>query len=180
VTSSSSASRSPASSAQGRWCGRIPCGCTLAVLVEQAFENPSGRPDLNRRPLTPNARIWCLARSERVGRRASHLHQRPGGVATSPAESEGIGSPDWLPWLPRAGEAFWCRSRSATTSCTWRSMAGSSRPARERIDGWWEASHWPRFFDRHQAITALTVPELLPNGGDRDDPLLRALREQLQ
>jgi hypothetical protein len=33
--------------------------------------------------------------------------------------------------------------------------------ARERADGWWEVSHWPRFFDRDQAITALTITELL-------------------
>ena len=29
--------------------------------------------------------------------------------------------------------------------------------AKERTDGWWEVSHWPGFFDRNQAITALTV-----------------------
>jgi len=29
--------------------------------------------------------------------------------------------------------------------------------AREHTGGWWEVSHWPRFFDRNQAITALTV-----------------------
>ncbi len=38
----------------------------------------SGRRDLNPRPLDPQARIWRLARSEGVGRRASHLQQRPG------------------------------------------------------------------------------------------------------
>jgi predicted ATPase len=38
----------------------------------------SGRPDLNRRPLDPQARIWCLARSEEVRRRVSHLDKRPG------------------------------------------------------------------------------------------------------
>jgi hypothetical protein len=36
-------------------------------------KNPSGRPDLNRRPLDPQARIRCLAWSEGVERRASHL-----------------------------------------------------------------------------------------------------------
>jgi hypothetical protein len=25
--------------------------------------------------------------------------------------------------------------------------------ARQRADGWWEVGHWPRFFDRNQAIT---------------------------
>jgi hypothetical protein len=37
---------------------------------------------------------------------------------------------------------------------------------------------WPRFFDRNQAITALTVTELLQSGRDRSDPLVRALREE--
>ena len=40
--------------------------------------------------------------------------------------------------------------------------------ARERADGWWEVSHWPRFFDRNRAITALTVTELLHGGLDHD------------
>ena len=44
--------------------------------------------------------------------------------------------------------------------------------ARERTDGWWEVSHWPRFFDRNRAITALTVTELLHSGRDRNDPLV--------
>jgi hypothetical protein len=52
--------------------------------------------------------------------------------------------------------------------------------ARERADGWWEVSHWPRFFDRNRAITALTVTELLHSGRDRNDPLLQALREELR
>jgi hypothetical protein len=33
--------------------------------------------------------------------------------------------------------------------------------ATERPGGWWEVTYWPRFFDRNQAITALTVTELL-------------------
>ena len=52
--------------------------------------------------------------------------------------------------------------------------------ARERIDGWWEVSHWPRFFDRNQAITALTVTEPLHSGRDRSDSLVRALRQELR
>jgi hypothetical protein len=51
--------------------------------------------------------------------------------------------------------------------------------ARERSDGWWEVTHWPRFFDRNQAITALTVTELLATGHSVDDPLMTALREEL-
>ena len=52
--------------------------------------------------------------------------------------------------------------------------------ARKRADGWWEVSHWPRFFDRNQAITALTVTELLEAGRDKNDPLVLALREELR
>ena len=52
--------------------------------------------------------------------------------------------------------------------------------ARERVDGWWEVSHWPRFFDRNQASTALTVTELLESGRDGNDPIVMALREELQ
>ncbi len=52
--------------------------------------------------------------------------------------------------------------------------------ATERPDGWWEVSHWPRFFDRNQAITALTVTELLEGGRDSNDPIVKALREELR
>jgi hypothetical protein len=52
--------------------------------------------------------------------------------------------------------------------------------ARERTGGWWEVSGWPRFFDRNQAITALTITELLETGRTRDDPLITALREELR
>jgi hypothetical protein len=52
--------------------------------------------------------------------------------------------------------------------------------ARERVDGWWEVSHWPRFFDRDQAITALTVTELLAGGRDSADPIVVALRDELR
>jgi hypothetical protein len=52
--------------------------------------------------------------------------------------------------------------------------------ARKRADGWWEVSCWPRFFDRNQAITALTITELLDSGHDSNDPLVRALREELR
>ncbi len=40
--------------------------------------------------------------------------------------------------------------------------------------------HWPRFFDRNQAITALTVTELLESGRDSNDPVVLALREELR
>jgi hypothetical protein len=52
--------------------------------------------------------------------------------------------------------------------------------ARERADGWWEVSHWPRFFTRNQAITALVVTELLESGRDSSDPIVRSLREELR
>ena len=52
--------------------------------------------------------------------------------------------------------------------------------AREHTGGWWEVSHWPRFFDRNQAITALTVTELLETGRDSNDQLVLALREELR
>jgi hypothetical protein len=41
-------------------------------------------------------------------------------------------------------------------------------------------SLWPRFFERDQAIAALTVTEFLHSGRDRNDPLMRALREELR
>ena len=52
--------------------------------------------------------------------------------------------------------------------------------ATERAGGWWEVTYWPRFFDRNQAITALTVTELLETGRDSDDPLVPVLREELR
>ena len=50
--------------------------------------------------------------------------------------------------------------------------------ATERVGGWWEVTYWPRFFDRNQAITALTVTELLESGR-ANDPLVTALRQEL-
>ncbi len=41
----------------------------------------SGRPDLNRRPLDPQARMRCLGWSEGVERRARHLQKHPGRAA---------------------------------------------------------------------------------------------------
>jgi len=52
--------------------------------------------------------------------------------------------------------------------------------ATERAGGWWGVTYWPRFFDRNQAITALTVTGLLETGRDSDDPLVAALREELR
>jgi hypothetical protein len=52
--------------------------------------------------------------------------------------------------------------------------------ARRREGDWWEVTHWPRFFDRNQAITALTVTELLATGHSADEPPIVALREELR
>ena len=52
--------------------------------------------------------------------------------------------------------------------------------ARMRADGWWEVSHWPRFFDRNQAFTALIVTELLESGRDGNDLVVKGLREELR
>jgi hypothetical protein len=52
--------------------------------------------------------------------------------------------------------------------------------ATERAGGCWEVTYWPRFFDRNQAITALTVTELLECGRGSNDPLICALRDDLR
>ena len=49
----------------------------------------------------------------------------------------------------------------------------------EDDQGWWEVTHWPRFFRRSEAITALTVTELLATGHDSDDPVVTVLRAEL-
>jgi hypothetical protein len=51
--------------------------------------------------------------------------------------------------------------------------------ARRLPSGWWRVSYWPRYFKRDQAITALTVTELLETGYQADHPLVVALREEL-
>jgi len=45
--------------------------------------------------------------------------------------------------------------------------------------GWREVTDWPRFFDRNQAIAALTVTELLERGRNSNDPVA-TLREELR
>jgi hypothetical protein len=50
--------------------------------------------------------------------------------------------------------------------------------ARERTGGWWEVD-WPRFFDYNQAITALTITELLESRRGSDDRVVVALREEV-
>jgi hypothetical protein len=52
--------------------------------------------------------------------------------------------------------------------------------ARRRAGGWQEASHWPRACDHNQAITALSITELLPSGRGRSHSVASALREKLR
>jgi hypothetical protein len=52
--------------------------------------------------------------------------------------------------------------------------------ATERAGSRWEVTYWPRFFDRNQAITALTATELLESWRDSSDPLVRVLRDELR
>jgi hypothetical protein len=49
------------------------CPLTLAFTMTSGLCAASGRPDMNRRPLDPQARIRRLLPSERVERRAAHL-----------------------------------------------------------------------------------------------------------
>jgi hypothetical protein len=51
--------------------------------------------------------------------------------------------------------------------------------ATERSGGWWEVMYWQWFFNRNQAITALTVTELLESSRDSNAPLVAALRQEL-
>ena len=53
-------------------------------------------------------------------------------------------------------------------------------PARRWTGDWWEGTHRPTFFERDQAITALTVTELLEGSYGSDDPQVMALQEELR
>jgi hypothetical protein len=46
--------------------------------------------------------------------------------------------------------------------------------------GRWQVTDWPGCYDRDQAITALTITELLQGGYPADHPLVSALREELR
>jgi hypothetical protein len=72
------------------------CPLTLAFTMTSGLCAASGRPDMNRRPLDPQARIRRLARSEGVERGASHLQRRSDWVWIGGGESEGVGSRGWL------------------------------------------------------------------------------------
>ncbi|MFI0368845.1 hypothetical protein ACH35V_13245 [Actinomadura sp. 1N219] len=47
------------------------------------------------------------------------------------------------------------------------------------VDGVWHVSTWPTPLNRHQAITALTIAELLATGHNENDPLVITFREEL-
>ncbi|XVQ10057.1 hypothetical protein ACQP1W_47345 [Spirillospora sp. CA-255316] len=47
------------------------------------------------------------------------------------------------------------------------------------VDGVWHVSTWPTPLNRNQAITALTIAELLATGLDESDPVVISLREEL-
>jgi hypothetical protein len=54
-------------------------------------------------------------------------------------------------------------------------LAGASR----RSDGRWDVSTWPVPLGRDQAITALTITELLARGHPTDHPLVVTFRSEL-
>ena len=104
---------------------------------------------MNPRPLAPPPRTDRPARSEGVGRGVSHLRQRPDGVAASLRESTYVGSPSWLPWLPRAAESSCsafsvCRpvevrnasgTRPSASTNASRGARGGSTPTAQRMGG---------------------------------------------
>ncbi|WP_433462721.1 hypothetical protein [Spirillospora sp. CA-128828] len=48
-----------------------------------------------------------------------------------------------------------------------------------RVDGAWHVSTWPTPLNRNQAITALTLAELLAMGHNESDSLVISFREEL-
>ncbi len=48
-----------------------------------------------------------------------------------------------------------------------------------RADGLWQVTTWPELLDRNQAITALTVAELLVQGYPTGHPVVIALLGEL-
>jgi hypothetical protein len=120
-----------------------------------------------------------MTRSDGVGRGASHLRKRAEWVTASCNRSEHVGSPDWLPVaLYREGLTMAINIDNDLMTLEVNGKVISE--AKRRAGGWWEVTYWPRFFDRHQAITALTVTELLEKGYSSDHPLVSALREELR
>jgi hypothetical protein len=54
-------------------------------------------------------------------------------------------------------------------------LAGATR----RLDGRWDVSTWPVPLGRDQAVTALTITELLARGHTPDHPLVVTFRNEL-
>jgi hypothetical protein len=52
--------------------------------------------------------------------------------------------------------------------------------ARQRPDGRWEVSQWPKLLDRNQAVTTLIVAELLASGRRDDDLRVATFRKELR
>jgi len=52
--------------------------------------------------------------------------------------------------------------------------------ATRQPDGRWQVTDQPGCYDRNQAITALTITELLRAGYRADHPVVRALQEELR
>ncbi|GLZ13299.1 hypothetical protein Acsp04_35340 [Actinomadura sp. NBRC 104425] len=48
-----------------------------------------------------------------------------------------------------------------------------------RTAGVWHATRWPTPLTYNQAITALTIAELVATGADEADPCVMSLREEL-
>ena len=159
----------------------------LPKLKPKNPSDQSGRRDLNPRPLDPRSRMTCLAWSGGVGRGASHLQERPKGVAGSLNESTRVGSPSWLPWLPSGGRGTTpCQPRSTTTPWAWRSTVASSQPRRSantpRLTVGAHGSSRPTraaFSPGTRPSRAMVLAERLAAGYGDDDPFVVGWREEL-
>jgi hypothetical protein len=88
--------------------------------------------------------------------------------------------PDWLPWPPCRQGALPVAIKINDDCMTLEINGKVISEARLRPDDWWKVDYWPRFFRRNQAITALTITELLEVGHPSDSPVVAALREELR
>jgi hypothetical protein len=71
------------------------------------------------------------------------------------AKSGPVGSLAWLPVAPTEGLFMTVKICDDLMTLE---VNGTIIARAERLPGgWWEVNNWPRFFDRNQAITALTV-----------------------
>src|SRR5580658_5132001 len=134
---------------------------------------------LNQWPLPCQVNSACLNLFAVVRWGASHLREHAERVAGPPIGSEPIGSPDWLPVAP-CREGLSMAIKIDDDQMRLEIDGSVVAVANRRSGGCWEVTYWPRFFDLNQAITALTVTELLETGYGSDDPLVVALREELR